>query len=176
LNYLLTYRRLIEKWFMLKSGDNMPGGLSGTIVIQTTHGFLENDETLEKICKKETVLLYFYPKDMTPGCITEAVNFQQYLPEFRKLGVRVIGCSRDTIKSHCGFIEKKSLAFELLSDTTGEITNAFGVWSEKSMYGKKFMGIIRSTFIIEKGKIIKVYPKVSVKNHAAEVLEYLKNR
>jgi len=161
---------------MLKEGDEIPHGLSGTVVVQTPHGFLEKDETLENMFKKQTVLLYFYPKDMTPGCITEAVGFQQYLSEFEKINVRVIGCSRDTAKAHCGFIEKKSLAFELISDITGQITEAFGVWAEKSMYGKKYMGIIRSSFIIEKGKIVKAYPKVSVKNHALEMLEYLKGR
>jgi len=161
---------------MLKEGDAVPGSLTGLVVVQTPHGFLEKDETLENLFKKNTVLLYFYPKDMTPGCITEAVGFQAWLPEFKKLGVRVIGCSRDTVKSHCGFIEKKSLAFELISDTSGAITEAFGVWAEKSMYGKKFMGILRSSFLIEKGKVVKVYPKVSVKTHAEEVLEFLKNR
>ncbi|MDH4262491.1 MAG: peroxiredoxin [Spirochaetia bacterium] len=161
---------------MLNDGDLVPVGLSGTIVVQTAHGFLEKDDSLENIFKKQTVLFYFYPKDMTPGCITEAVGFQEHLAEFKKLNVRVIGCSRDTVKSHCGFIEKKSLAFELISDTSGKITEAFGVWAEKSMYGKKFMGIIRSSFLIEKGKVVKAYPKVSVKTHALDVLEFLKSR
>jgi peroxiredoxin Q/BCP len=161
---------------MLKEEDIVPGELSGMVVVQTVHGFLEKEENLKNLFKKQTVLLYFYPKDMTPGCITEATGFQASLPEFNKLKVRIIGCSRDTAKLHCGFIEKKSLAFELISDTSGSITEAFGVWAEKSMYGKKFMGIIRSSFIIENGKIIKVYPKVNVKNHAQEVLEFLKSR
>ncbi|MDH4199036.1 MAG: peroxiredoxin [Spirochaetia bacterium] len=161
---------------MLKSGDILPGKLSGQLVTKKDSGFEEKEIQLEELYKDRTLLIYFYPKDMTPGCITEALAFQQYLGDFGNLGVLLIGCSRDTIKSHCGFIEKKTLSFPLLSDNTGKITEAFGVWAEKSMYGKKFMGILRSSFIIEKGKIVKAYPKVSVKNHALEVLEFLRSR
>jgi len=165
---------------MLKTGDQVPAGLTGTLVTHSPKGFIETKASLDDLWKKQTVLLYFYPKDMTPGCITEAVTFQEYLPEFEKIKVRVIGCSRDSVKSHCSFIEKKSLSFELLSDvqdgSTGQISEAFGVWAEKSMYGKKYMGILRSSFIIEKGKIIMAYPKVNVKEHALETLEFLKHR
>jgi peroxiredoxin Q/BCP len=159
---------------MLTEGNKIPGGLTGIIVHKTKDGYDEKEISFDKLIRNRTVVLYFYPKDNTPGCSTEALAFQQYLKDFEKLNVRIIGCSRDSAKSHCSFIDKKSLTFELLSDPTGKITEFFEVWAEKSMYGRKYMGILRSTFIIEENKIIKVYPKVSVKTHAFEVLDFIK--
>jgi thioredoxin-dependent peroxiredoxin len=117
------------------------------------------------------LVLYFYPKDSTPGCTLEAQAFRDHLAAFGKLGFAVAGVSKDSQKSHCSFIEKQGLPFPLLSDTEGKLCEAFGAWGEKVNYGKKYMGIVRSTFLIGKdGRVLKVYPKVSVKAHADKVL------
>ena len=117
------------------------------------------------------VVLYFYPKDMTPGCTTEACNFRDDFPAFNDLNVVILGVSKDSITRHMKFAEKYELPFTLLSDETGSVCESYGVWKEKSMYGKTFMGINRSTFLINpEGKIVRVYPKVKVKEHAAELL------
>ncbi len=116
-------------------------------------------------------VLYFYPKADTSGCTKEACAFQEALPELDKLGLTVIGVSRDPVRALDRFAEKYSLEFPLASDAEGGLTEAYGVWVEKSMYGKKYMGIERSTFLIDNdGKIAKVWPKVKVDGHAAEVL------
>lgn len=126
------------------------------------------------IAGKKTVL-YFYPKDSTPGCTTEAKDFSANKSKFDKLGVTVIGVSRDSIKSHCNFAEKQELTISLASDEDGSVCEAFGVWIEKSMYGKKYMGIDRSTFIIdEKGIITQAWRGVKVDGHVSQVLEALK--
>lgn len=123
---------------------------------------------------KKNVALYFYPKDDTPGCTIEANDFAKLNAQFTKADTVVIGISKDDMKSHDKFRAKYDLPFALASDDSG-ITEAFGAWGEKSMYGKTYMGIVRSTFLIDKsGKIARTWPKVSVTGHAAEVLEAAK--
>ena len=139
---------------------------------------LPNQDGIE-ICfrdfKGKWIVLYFYPKDNTPGCTTEAKEFSQLLNEFEKLGAIVIGVSPDSPKKHCNFIEKHGLEITLLSDENKEVLKAFGVWGKKKMYGKEYEGVIRSTFIINpEGEIVKEYKKVKAKGHAAKVLEDLK--
>jgi peroxiredoxin Q/BCP len=124
----------------------------------------------------KNIVLYFYPKDDTPGCTLEAKDFATHLEEFTKLNTVVIGISRDSLKSHSKFKEKYCLPFDLASDENGEVCEKYGVWVEKSMYGKKYMGIERSTFLVDKeGKIAKIWPKVKVDGHVAEVLAAIKN-
>ena len=121
------------------------------------------------------LILYFYPKDSTPGCTLEAQGFRDHLAEFKKLGFSIVGVSKDSQKSHCSFIEKQALTFPLLSDPEGKLCEAFGAWGEKKNYGKTYMGIVRSTVVIgADGKVLKVYPKVSVKGHVDKVLEDVK--
>ncbi len=120
------------------------------------------------------IILYFYPKDMTPGCTTEACTFRDEFPSFKKIDAVVFGVSKDSVKRHAKFIEKYQLPFDLLSDESGKICEMYDVWKEKSLYGKSFMGIVRSTYLIDpRGIIAKVYPKVKVKEHAAQILQDL---
>lgn len=127
--------------------------------------------------KGKKVVLYFYPKDDTPGCTTEACDFRDNLQNYKNANAVIVGVSKDPMKSHDKFIEKYGLPFELLADEKGELLDAFGVWKEKSMYGKTFMGVERSTFLIdENSKIVKSWRKVSVPNHVAEVLEEVRSR
>ena len=121
------------------------------------------------------VVLYFYPKDNTPGCTVEACNFRDEHSKLKKLGAVVLGVSPDAEKSHQKFIEKFKLPFPLLVDGEHAVAEKYGAWGEKSMYGKKFMGIIRSTFLIgPDGKLVKVWPKVKVEGHVDEVIAALK--
>lgn len=123
----------------------------------------------------KVVVLYFYPRDNTPGCTLEAQDFRDALPALKKLGATVLGVSKDSIASHCKFRDKYDLTFPLLSDPDGKVLEAYGAWGDKVMYGKKMKGIIRSTVLIDdKGKVAKHWPKVSVKGHAAEVVEAVK--
>ena len=125
--------------------------------------------------KGSKVVLYFYPKDDTPGCTTEACGLRDVYDDILALGAVVLGVSADDESSHTKFRNKYNLPFHLLADTEKEVLNAYGAWGEKSMYGKKYMGVIRSTYIIdENGVISHVWPKVTPKNHADEVLEALK--
>ena len=120
----------------------------------------------------QPLVLYFYPKDDTSGCTLEAQNFTRLAPEFRKAGVKVIGVSRDPMKKHEKFIDKYGLAVPLVSDEDGKISEAFGTWVEKSMYGRKYMGMERATYLIgADGKVLKAWRKVKVPNHAEEVLK-----
>lgn len=120
----------------------------------------------------KNVVLYFYPKDSTPGCTTEACAFRDLMPDFSKVDAEVIGVSKDSIKRHNKFKAKYELPFLLASDADGDVCERYGVWVEKSMYGKKFMGIERATFLIDgKGKVRKVWRKVKVAGHAEAVLE-----
>ena len=120
------------------------------------------------------VVLYFYPKDNTPGCTRQACAFAGAYEEFEKRGVAVIGISKDSIASHAKFAEKYGLPFVLLSDTELEAIKAFGVWQEKKLYGKVSMGVVRTTFIIDENGIIeKVMPKVKPDTNAAEILQML---
>jgi peroxiredoxin Q/BCP len=122
------------------------------------------------------VVLYFYPRDNTPGCTVEAQDFLDAMPTLKKLGAVVLGVSKDSIASHCKFRDKFELNFPLLSDADGAVLEKYGAWGEKSMYGKKMMGVIRSTVLIGKdGKVVKHWPKVSTKGHAAAVVEALQS-
>ena len=125
--------------------------------------------------KGKPVVLYFYPKDNTSGCTKEACNFRDEFPKFRKIKAEIIGVSADSVESHKKFADKYKLPFNLLSDEKEEVLEKYGVWQEKSMYGKKYMGIVRTTFVIgSDGKIKKIFPKVKVDNHNKEVMEALK--
>jgi peroxiredoxin Q/BCP len=119
----------------------------------------------------ESLVLYFYPKDDTPGCTSEASQFRDLYPQFAKKGATIVGVSRDTPESHRKFKTKYSIPFTLLADTDSHLCEAFGVLVEKTMYGKKRMGIARSTFLIDRsGTIVKAWPKVNVDEHADDVL------
>lgn len=121
------------------------------------------------------LILYFYPKDMTPGCTTEACNFQESLPELYNNQASVIGISKDSVARHRKFADKYDLQFTLVSDEKGQTCEDYGAWQKKKLYGREFMGIVRSTFIIDPDGIVrKVWRKVKVKNHHIEVLEALK--
>lgn len=117
-------------------------------------------------------VIYFYPKDDTPGCTKEAIGFSASYPEFQKLGVEVIGVSKDTVTSHDRFRAKHGLCFPLGSDEAGSVVEAFGAWGEKSMYGRKYMGIDRSTFLVDaQGRLARAWRAVKVPGHVEEVLE-----
>ena len=147
----------------LKIDDTIP-----TFVLPLSDDTLLNSKEL----KKKLYIIYFYPKDNTPGCTNEAKDFSSFVEKFKKLDVDVIGVSKDSIKKHLNFIEKQSLKIKLASDETGEVIESFGVWVEKKMYGRSYMGIERSTFIVSRnGKILEVFRKVKVKNHAQLVIE-----
>ncbi|MEM7589273.1 MAG: peroxiredoxin [Myxococcota bacterium] len=121
---------------------------------------------------KRITVVYFYPKDMTPGCTTEAVEFNERLPQFHACNAQVYGVSRDSIDSHQRFCQKHNLQFVLLSDPDKTALQAYGAWGERSMYGKIFMGILRQTFVIDpKGFVYKKWVKVRAKGHAKEVLQ-----
>ena len=147
---------------MLKEGDKAPDFMAKD----------QNGDTVKlKDLKGQRVVLYFYPKDDTPGCTKEACSFRDADDVYRKKGIRVLGVSTDDEKSHQKFISKFQLPFDLLADTDKQIVESYGVWGEKSMYGKKFMGTNRKTFLIdENGKIAKIFDKVDVAKHADEVL------
>ena len=122
----------------------------------------------------KNVVLYFYPKDNTSGCTTEACDFRDATPEFDKLDAVILGVSPDPVKSHKKFSDKYELPFKLLADEEKKIVEKYGVWKEKSMYGRKYMGVERTTFVIGKnGKIAKIFPKVKVKGHVEEVKKVL---
>jgi peroxiredoxin Q/BCP len=121
----------------------------------------------------KTFVLYFYPKDNTPGCTREAQAFTALLPKFKKAGVDVLGVSKDSVATHCGFRDKLKLKVPLLSDPELEVHKAYGAYGDKMMYGKKVKGVIRSTFLIEKGKIKRAWGSVKVDGHAEAVLAAL---
>ncbi|MCX2722505.1 thioredoxin-dependent thiol peroxidase [Roseibium salinum] len=122
--------------------------------------------------KGKPVVVYFYPKDNTPGCTNEAISFTQLIGEFNKLGVTIIGVSPDSAKKHDNFIAKYNLAVRLGADTQTSTAQAYGVWVEKSMYGKKYMGVERATFLVDSdGKIAGIWRKVKVPGHAEAVLD-----
>lgn len=121
------------------------------------------------------VVLYFYPKDMTSGCTKEACDFRDEFPDFKKIKTAVIGISPDSVESHKKFSDKYKLPFILLSDEKKSVVEKYGVWKEKSMYGKKYMGVERTTFVIDENGIIKkIFPKVKVDGHVEEVKKVLK--
>lgn len=154
----------------LKVGDKMP-----EFELLNQDGEMVKSKDLLKLKKK--ILIYFYPKDDTPGCTIEACGFRDFLKEFEKEGVMVVGISKDNVKSHKKFAEKYKLNFTLLSDDLTDTISKFGAWGEKSMYGKKYFGTLRISYLFGvSGKVEKVYGKVSTKEgeHAKEVLGYLK--
>ena len=134
-----------------------------------------NLKTFESDKIKGGLVIYFYPKDNTPGCTLETKDFTKLYKKFKKLSFEVIGISKDNIKSHLNFKKKYKIPFELLSDEKLNVQKRFGVWGKKSFMGKKFMGTIRSTIIIKNGKILKIWSNVRVKDHAQEVLDYIKS-
>ena len=138
----------------------------------------QNDEVIslnDYLGKK--VVLYFYPKDNTPGCSSQACSFRDYNEEIMDEGAIVLGISKDSVSSHKRFAEKKSLNFDILSDESLEGIQAYGVWKEKTMFGKTAMGVQRSTYIInEEGIVEKIYEKAKAKSNAEDVLEYLKEK
>jgi thioredoxin-dependent peroxiredoxin len=150
---------------MLKAGDKAPD-----FKVES-----DNGETLSlKELKGMKVLLYFYPKDNTSGCTKEACDFRDSIKSFQKKNTLVIGVSKDSVASHLKFREKFEIPFILLSDENAKMLEAYGVWKEKSMYGRKYMGIERTTFLInEKGIIEKVWNKVKVPGHVEEILKTL---
>jgi thioredoxin-dependent peroxiredoxin len=129
-----------------------------------------DDVELSKLAGKY-VVLYFYPRDDTPGCTVEAQEFRDALPKLKKLGAVVLGVSRDSTASHCKFRDKYALTFPLLTDHDAKVMEKYGAWGDKVLYGKKTTGVIRSTVLIGKdGKVLRHWPKVSAKGHAAAVL------
>tara|TARA_Y100001970_G_C14181053_1_gene829862 strand:- start:798 stop:1301 length:504 start_codon:yes stop_codon:yes gene_type:complete len=136
----------------------------------------QHNEMVELNEINESVVLFFYPKDNTPGCTTESIDFSKLLKKFNKLNCKVFGISKDSVKKHQNFIEKQKLLVDLLSDEPGKVCESYGVWVEKSMYGRKYMGIERTTFFINEKKLISnIWNKVKVTNHAAEVFDFAKN-
>jgi peroxiredoxin Q/BCP len=151
---------------MLKEGDKAPS-------------FSTEDEkgniVSSKALKGQKYIVFFYPRDNTPGCTKQACTIRDNYSALKKLKVHIFGVSKDSASSHKKFIDKFNLPFPLLMDEGGELIKSFGAWGEKSMYGRKYMGIIRSTFVInKKGVVEKVFPKVNVSEHATELLDYLR--
>lgn len=136
----------------------------------------DGSEIALKDLKGKKVVLYFYPKDDTPGCTNEAIAFSADIAKFKRAGAVVIGVSRDTVAKHQKFKDKHDLKVILGADENGDVTEKYGVWVEKNMYGRKYMGIERATFLIdEKGVIRQIWRKVKVAGHAEEVLEAVKS-
>ena len=152
---------------MIKENTKAPN-----FALPSTNG--ENQKLKDLLGKY--VVIYFYPKDDTPGCTIETNDFNKLLTKFKKLNCEIFGISKDTIKSHDKFREKFKIKFDLLSDEEIKVLKKYKVWGKKKFMGREFMGIIRSTILIDKkGKIIKVWDNVKVKDHAKEVLETLKS-
>lgn len=155
-----------KKEIPLKEGDKAPD-----FTLPDADG---KNISLSDFKGKKSVVLYFYPKDMTPGCTKEACSFSERLPAFHKKDAVILGVSFDGEASHRKFIEKNGLKITLLSDTDKKVAGLYGVYQEKSLYGRKFMGIVRSTFVIDRqGKIKKIFPKVKVEGHWKEAFEAL---
>lgn len=150
----------------LKAGDKAPD-----FKLMASNG---KEVSLKDFTKKNKVVLYFYPKDDTPGCTVEACGFRDAVKKIEKEDTVVLGISPDGLKTHDKFIRKFNLPFLLLSDEDKKVCKAYGVWVKKSMYGREYMGVARSTFLIgKKGKIEKIYEKVKPEGHAEEILEIL---
>lgn len=161
--------RLIGGIHMLEAGMKAPG-----FVLPDKDG---NEVSLESFLGKGTpVVVYFYPKDSTPGCTKQACAFRDAYADYEKLGVPVIGISKDSVKSHGNFVLKQQLPFILLSDTELAAIKAYDVWQEKKLYGKVSMGVVRTTYVIgSDGTILKVYNKVKPEKNAGEILEFLRD-
>jgi peroxiredoxin Q/BCP len=151
---------------MIDEGTNAPA-----ITVTASDG-----HSLNLAAPGQPLVLYFYPKDDTSGCTREAQDFTALAGEFRKAGVKVVGVSRDPMKKHDKFIAKYDLAVPLVSDEDGRISDAFGTWVQKSMYGRKYMGMERATFLIgANGQVLRAWRKVKVPGHADEVLDAARN-
>jgi thioredoxin-dependent peroxiredoxin len=151
---------------MIEEGSKVPA-----ITVSATDG-----SSVDLAAPGQPLVLYFYPKDDTSGCTREAQDFTALAPEFAKAGVKIIGVSRDPMKRHEKFIGKYGLAVPLASDEDGRISGAFGTWVEKSMYGRKYMGMERATYLIgADGRVLKAWRKVKVPGHAEEVLKAAKD-
>ncbi len=137
----------------------------------------DEDKSITEIdLKGKTSIIYFYPKDDTPGCTKEAIEFTDFLSKFEKLNTIIIGISKDSVEKHQKFKVKHKIKFDLATDDDGKLCDKFKVWVEKSMYGKKYMGIQRATFIIDENlNVINSWRNVKVKGHVEEVYEYIKN-
>jgi peroxiredoxin Q/BCP len=151
---------------MISEGDKVP-----SFELQNAEGKTVKSSEF----KGQKFVVYFYPRDFTPGCTIEADEFSKEYKKFQKIGATIIGISTDSVESHKKFVEKMGIPYILLSDPESEVSKKFGVWGKKQFMGKEYMGIQRSTFLVdEKGKIFKVYPSVKPKGHAEEVLAALK--
>jgi thioredoxin-dependent peroxiredoxin len=149
---------------LLNSGDSIP-----SLTLPDQNG---KELALDTLLGANGAVIYFYPKDNTPGCTIEANDFQRLSGDFAILGLNVVGISKDSVASHTKFCTKQNLTFTLLSDGDGAACEGFGVWQEKKNYGKVYMGIVRSTFLVDaNGKVVKTWTKVKTKGHAQAVLE-----
>ena len=150
---------------MLQEGDRL-----------SNFKLLNQDEEIVKLLSNDLLIIYFYPKADTPGCTKESCEFQTNLKKFNNLKTQIVGISKDSVAKQKKFAQKFNLKFNLLSDESTDICEKFGVWVEKSMYGKKYYGIERSTFVIGKNKkILKAWRKVKVNNHVDEVMSFIKS-
>ncbi|NOU97452.1 thioredoxin-dependent thiol peroxidase [Paenibacillus sp. LMG 31456] len=147
----------------------------GQVVPDFTLSASNGQEVSLEQYRGKRLVIYFYPADMTPSCTQEACDFRDFNGQFAQLNAEVIGISPDDLKKHDKFIAKYELPFLLLSDPDHQVCELFGIWQLKKLYGKEYMGVVRSTFLLdESGKLVKEWRKVRVKNHAAEVLQALK--
>ena len=153
----------MKKLIKLKKAPNFK-------IVGTSNKIVE----LNKI-KSKFIVLYFYPKDDTPGCTLETKDFNSLLSKFKKYDCSIFGISKDNLKSHLKFKKKYGVKFELLADEKKEVIKAYKVWGKKKFMGKEFMGLIRSTFLIKDKKIVKSWRSVKVKGHAQEVLDFIEN-
>ena len=136
--------------------------------------FDQNNNKIELYKLKSNLVLFFYPKDNTPGCTKEAISFSKYKNKINSLGYQIFGISKDSIAKHQGFIEKQNLTIDLLSDENKKTCEEYGVWVEKNMYGRKYFGIERTTVLIDKESFItKIWNKVKVNNHVEEVIDFI---
>ncbi|MBF0175587.1 MAG: peroxiredoxin [Magnetococcales bacterium] len=154
---------------MLQVGQNIPDSLAPDQ--------FGKERRLYGLLGAKGGVIYFYPKDNTPGCTLEAQDFQAHGGDFQAMGYAIVGISKDSVPSHEKFCAKYQLGFTLLSDQDGRLCEGFGVWQEKKNYGKTYMGIVRATFVVDAhGLIQQVYPKVKTKGHAEQVLQDLRRR
>jgi peroxiredoxin Q/BCP len=149
--------------------DILEGAAAPDFELETSDGPVRLSDFAGK-----TLVLYFYPKDDTAGCTREAQDFTALAPEFAKAGAAVLGVSKDSVKSHQKFAAKYELGVILGSDPEGAVIERYGSWGEKSLYGRKYMGIDRSTFLIRDGRLVRIWRKVKVPNHAQQVLDAVK--
>ena len=169
MDYLLS--QIANLFWMKTKMTNLARKKAPNFILMSTSG---NKIDLYKI-KTNYIVLYFYPKDDTPGCTLETKDFNSLLSKFKKYDCSIFGISKDDLKSHLKFKKKYGVKFELLADEKKEVIKAYKVWGKKKFMGKEFMGLIRSTFLIKDKKIIKNWRSVRVKGHAQEVLDFIEN-